>query len=210
MTESALALPVQSCPLNSLTTCTTEALSGIIRKTGQDSFLETTQKCLAYKIMTQSGDALDTLKKLSTGDLVTAAGQFDHQACTVDFTNIDYVGLKKFLGKWTCKEGLFVVNDFTSMTFFPSNELMKELGTIKAPLNGKSKVNPGYVLVRPILYQYTVTSYVGKEWIMFLSDRYSTTFTTLLFDDNTITMKFYDSEAGTVKKVIVLNRNGLE
>ncbi len=210
MTESALAMPFQSCPLNSLTTCTTEAISGIIRKTGQDSFLETTQKCVAYKIMAQTADTLDTLKKMSTGDLVTAAGQYDHQNCTVHFANIEYVGLKKFLGKWTSKDGIFIVTDFTSMTFYPSNELMKELGTSKAPLNGKSKANPGYVLVRPILYQYTVTSYVGREWVMFLSDHYSTTFTTLLFDSNTITMKLYDSEAGTVKKTIILNQNGSE
>ncbi len=194
--------------MGSYARCAMELITGTIRKANDNFYLESQTACRHYAINSTNPENYDTLQRLNSGDAITASGQYDDEKCTVSFTSIEYVGLKKLIGKWSSKDGIFEVHDFRSMTFYPSVELMRELEIQQAGEARIQKKSPDFVLIQPIQYQYSVTSYVDNSWVMFLSDQQSTAFTTISFDGNKVTLQLYDSENGAVKKVLVLTKKG--
>lgn len=206
--ECSTGYAATSGATNSYVPCALELITGTIRKANGAFYLESQTSCRHYTIMSMNPETYDTLQKLTSGDAITASGQYDDEKCTVSFANIEYVGLKKFLGKWTSKDGIFEVHDFRSMTFYPSVELMKELEIQQAGAARIPRQNPDFVLIEPIQYQYSVTSFIENSWVMFLSDQQSTAFTTISFEGNKVTLQLYDSENGSVKKVLVLTKKG--
>jgi hypothetical protein len=186
-----------------------ESLNGIIRRTASGLFLETQTHCRRHSIEVSNSETFETLHKLTSGDAVMATGRYDDEYCKVTISNIDYIGLKQFIGHWSSKEGVFIVHDFKNITFIPSTESTGDFKS-QQKLHKSSKQGSGQqVFSKAIQYQYSVTSSVGSEWVMFLSNEESTTFTTLFFKDKSVTIKIYDSENGSVKKTIALRYHGL-
>lgn len=153
------------------------------------------QSCRRYIIETKTPEAANNLAKLSSGDNITATGFLDKGKCTAVIESIDYVGLKKLLGHWYSSEGIMSVRDFNSIRFYP----------IK--LND-FKNNDNYKSAAPIDYRYSVTPTEGKEWILFLSDKRGTSFSTIQFNKETVTVKIYDSETGQITKTLRLAKWG--
>lgn len=204
-TPAAFALPGSP----SLTPSHPIIFSGVYLKKGPEIEIETEVNCPRYKIKVKNHDTLETLDKVSEGDLITASGFLNKDTCTADLESIDYVGLRKLLGSWTSKSGTFTFHDFNAITFYPSYELMKSLGFAKKFGRKKFEKLPDYVILKSLEYKYSLTPTDGPEWVMFLSNQQSTTFTTLLFDNNSVTMRIYDSENGSINKIIVLTKSNI-
>lgn len=153
------------------------------------------QQCPKYTIETKSEEAISGVRKLSPGDNITASGILDSDSCHALIESIDYVGLKKLLGYWYSHAGIFTIRDFNSLSFYPINTKNLENGTL-------------YRTSDPINYRYSVTPSEGNEWVVFLSDRKSTTFATIQFVKQSAVMKLYDSDTGKITKILHLSKWG--
>lgn len=183
-----------------------QPVSGTLIKSGFDMYIQSDDACGKYRIDPKSEDTLNTMLKLAPGDSVTATGVFDKQNCIAAIESIDYVGLKRLLGNWMSKDGLIYVHDFNTMSFYPLGNTAIADQTTQP---GKTSRAPGFQIVKPVLYKYSLTPSDGKEWVLFLSDAESTTFATIQFNKDIAVMKIYDSENGNVTKVMVLTRRGV-
>ena len=168
-------------------------VSGTISRAGQSLFLISDDPCSRYELTTSNEAAMDSLLKLSEGDTITATGTKDPSTCKIAVETIDYVGLKRLLGVWYSKDAFVTILDFSVMSFYPPSIT-----------DFTSGVNVG---VEPVNYKYSVIPSEGKEWVLFLSDRRTTTFATLQFSKGPAIMKIY-SESGAVSKTMVLFRKG--
>jgi len=156
------------------------------------------QICPKYSIEPKSQEAIDGVRKLSAGDNITATGLLDHETCNAFIESIDYVGLKKLLGYWYSHAGIITVRDFSSLSFYPINSRTFQNGVF-------------YRTADPIDYRYSVTPTEGKEWVIFLSDKKSTTFATIQFSKDSkgsAVMKVYDSDNGKVIRTLYLSKWG--
>ena len=169
------------------------ALNGTVVRKGQQVYLQGSGTCDLLLATTRNQDATAALQKLSDGDHVTATGTVDEASCTAAIENIDYVGLRRLLGKWYSKEGLIEVHDFTRMSFYPVRD---------------SIISANFAAITPVQYKYSVTPSEGKEWVLFLSDRMTTTFATIQFSKELAIMKLFDSDNGKITKVLILNKRG--
>lgn len=166
----------------------------IARDATKLSIVTNNTQCSNYIISTKSRDASAAVKKLSNGDSLTATGLLNPQDCTALIESIEFVGLKKMLGKWYSPEGIIDVRNFNSLSYYPVS--------INIPRYGYATISS----VQPIDYRYSITPTDGKEWVLFLSDRTSTTFATIKFERGNVIMKLYDSETGEVTKTLFLSR----
>lgn len=174
-------------------------VSGTILKTSSGIYLQSNDSCSKYRIETKSDDALSTLTKLSNGDAVTATGLFDTDNCVTVIETVDYVGLRRLLGSWMSRQGLITVHDFSSMSFYPTTGMK---------IKDHSESDSAYTVIKPVQYKYSVTPSNGNEWVVFLSDAESTTFTTIQFSRENAVLKVYDSDTGNVTNVLLLSRRG--
>ncbi|WII70881.1 hypothetical protein QJS83_10455 [Bdellovibrio sp. 22V] len=184
--------------LSLVSTCMASAatpVSGTVVKDPSGVYLLADNGCYRYLVDTKSEDAAESLRKLASGDTITASGLLDKDTCTAVIESIDYVGLKKMLGYWYSQEGVITVRDFKSLNFYPIN--MKDFQ------NGSA-----ISVVEPVRYTYSITPSGGKEWVLFLSDSTSTTFATIQFNKSNATMKIYDSETGNINKILRLSKWG--
>ncbi|MEN0057340.1 MAG: hypothetical protein AAGB31_00790 [Bdellovibrio sp.] len=173
-----------------------QSLSGTVTRTSSDLYIVISNAhCSRYLLVGANEDADNSIRKLSAGDILTASGTLHESTCKASLTSVDYVGLKKLLGYWYSNEGIFTVRDFNYMSFYPMN--------IK---NAQS--DPEYYTGDPISYRYSITPSEGKEWVMFLSDKESTTFATLQMYRGYATMRIYDSDTGQMKKTLRLSKWG--
>ncbi|MFV8259238.1 hypothetical protein ACNQKP_15635 [Bdellovibrio bacteriovorus] len=170
-------------------------ISGTVERDASGVYLRADSSCVRYLIDTKSTDADISVRKLSTGDTLTASGVLDSSTCTAVIESVDYVGLRKMLGYWHSADGLITVRDFNSLSFYPI--------TLNDFQNGQS-----YSEVDPIVYRYSMTPSDGKDWVLFLSDSTSTTFATIRFNKSRATMKIYDSDTGNVTRTLYLNKWG--
>lgn len=150
-------------------------------------------RCEKLLISAKSNEANDILRKLTSGDAITASGLIDSEACTVVIENIDYVGLKRLIGYWHTNDGLISVSDFDSLNFYPIRSKDLKNGLLEK-------------FIEPIKYRYSLTPSEGAEWVLFLSDTTSTTFATIRFGKSTATMNIYDSDTGNIKKVLRMTK----
>ncbi|WP_347358833.1 hypothetical protein [Bdellovibrio sp.] len=170
-------------------------LLGTIERDITGSYLRADSACVRFLIESKSPEAESSIRRLSTGDSVTASGVLDTDNCVAYIESVDYVGLKKMLGYWHSTDGLLTVRDFNSLSFYPIS--------IKDFQKGQD-----YTIVDPITYRYSVTPSTGKDWVLFLSDATSTTFATIRFNKSRATMKIYDSETGNVTRTLHLSKWG--
>lgn len=172
-------------------------ISGLVERnaSGYNLISDKDKECPSYFIETKSEDAAQAVNKLSHGDYITATGLFDSGSCNVLIESIEYVGLKKLLGYWYTSDGIITVRDFNSLSFYPINRRTFDRGVI-------------YRTANPVEYRYSVTPSEGREWVLFLSDKKSTTFATLEFNRGSATLKMYDSDTGKVTKTLYLSKWG--
>lgn len=173
-----------------------QPVSGTVDRTSAGLFLRVPEKahhCDRLLIHAKTDEAVQSLKKLDTGDTITAAGFFAYESCSVFIDSVDYVGLKRLLGHWHSSDGIISVQDFDSLSFYPIN--LKDLT--------KGGV---YEKIEPIRYRYSLTPSEGTEWVLFLSDSTSTTFATLQFSKSSAIMKIYDSDTGAIKKTLRMSK----
>lgn len=168
---------------------------GIVERGPYGAFLISKDdvRCAKFLISAKSNEANEILRKLTSGDAITASGVIDPDTCTVLIENIDYVGLKRLIGYWHTNDGLISVSDFDSLNFYPIK--LKDL-----------KNGPLAKVIEPIKYRYSLTPSEGTEWVLFLSDTTSTTFATIRFGKSTATLNIYDSDTGDIKKVLRMTR----
>ncbi|WP_295905925.1 hypothetical protein [uncultured Bdellovibrio sp.] len=184
-----LSLAVSSVAFSS------QPIVGTIERDFTGVYLHSGDLCPRYVIDSKSEDASTNIRKLTTGDTITATGLLDAQTCKAVIESVEYVGLKKMLGYWYSQDGIITVRDFNSLSFYPIN--------LKDFQNGAD-----YRTADPITYRYSVTPTEGKEWVVFLSDTTSTTFATIQFGKSNATMKIYDSETGDIKKILRMSKWG--
>lgn len=170
-------------------------ISGTVERDISGTYLRADSACVRYLVISTNSDTELSLRKLSTGDTLTASGKLSADNCTASIESIDFVGLKKMLGYWHSSDGLISVQDFTSLSYYPIN--------LKDFQNGRT-----YAEVQPVNYRYSITPTSGKEWVLFLSDRNSTTFATIRFSKSRATMRIYDSENGNITRTLRLNKWG--
>nr|BFD66698.1 hypothetical protein HAGR004_17200 [Bdellovibrio sp. HAGR004] len=170
-------------------------LSGTIERDITGTYLRADSACVRYLVESESQDTEANIRRLSTGDTVTASGVLDPNSCVAYIESVDYVGLKKMLGYWHSSDGLLTVRDFNSLSFYPIS--------VKDFQKGQD-----YAIIDPITYRYSVTPSTGKDWVVFLSDATSTTFATIRFNKSRATMKIYDSETGNVTRTLHLSKWG--
>jgi hypothetical protein len=150
-----------------------------------------------YPIESGAPDVEESLKKLSTGDLISGSGVFTDSG-KISLEYIDYVGLRRMLGKWISSDGLLQVKNFSEMKFYPHTNSDTET-TVPMTLANVPKT-----------FQYSVTPSGGKAWVLFLSDANAktTTFATIQINGANATLKTFDSETGGVTKTLRLVKWG--
>lgn len=188
---------------------------GTIEKQGSRLYFLTGNLCARYAISPNTGASeLASLRRLSSGDLVTATGELDHNTCIATIESVDYVGLRQLLGLWVSEDGVITVRDFVSLRYYP---LQSDHDSAKDKLKseGRRKTSDFYNLTTetlhvgtPVDYRYSITPSEGDEWVVFLSDNQSTTFATIQLGRNTAIMKIFDSETGVLTRTLRLAKWG--
>ncbi|MGE5085531.1 MAG: hypothetical protein ACM3MG_04470 [Bacillota bacterium] len=166
-------------------------VSGTIARNGQSLFLISSDSCTRYELTTRNEAAMDSLLKLSDGDIITATGNKIPASCQINVETIDYVGLKRLLGVWYSKDAVVEIHNYNEMSFYPL--VMTDIVNSITPTS--------------VDYKYSLIPSEGKEWVVFLSDKKTTTFATLQFSKGPVIMKIY-SESGDVTKTMILFRKG--
>lgn len=174
---------------------TANSFSGELIQLQGNLFLSLPQKCNRYRLLPKNNEASAHLRKLGSGDVITATGLLDHQNCQAFVESVEYVGLRRLLGYWYSKSGIITVRDYSSLSFYPVS---------KAHLPGPLAEQTG----DPITYRYSVTPSGGKEWVVFLSNAQGTSFATLRFAGRTVTMKIFDPETGDLHQTLRLSKWG--
>jgi hypothetical protein len=182
--------------ISSAVALSAQPISGSIAVFAKSMYLNAqNEPCTRYEITSKKESALAALIKLSNGDVITATGIKDPASCKVIIESVDFVGLKRLLGLWYSKDGVLAVQDFNLMRYYPAG--------LPALIESS---NPD---AAPVDYKYRMVPSEGKEWVLFLSNTFSTTFATIQFSTKgTATMKTYDSESGNITKTMVLTRKG--
>ena len=167
-------------------------VSGMIDRVGQSLFLMSSDPCTRYELTTRNEAAMDSLLMLSDGDVITATGSKIPGSCQINVETIDYVGLKRLLGIWYSKEAVVEIRNYNEMSFYPP--VMPDFANGEKP-------------TASVDYKYSVIPSEGKEWVLFLSDKKTTTFATLQFSKGPVIMKIY-SDSGNVIRTMILFRKG--
>lgn len=182
--------------LTSLPIFANQPIYGVVTRdtTKLSIVLDNNSDCTNFVISSKSEEASSAIKKLSHGDSLTATGQLNPSDCTALIESIEYVGLKKMLGKWYSADGIIDVRNYNLLSYYP------------IPINIPNTDYVTFNVIKPIEYRYSLTPTDSTEWVLFLSDRTSTTFATIQFGKGNAVMKFYDSETGDITKTLFLSR----
>ncbi len=167
-----------------------QPINGVLDFKYEDVFLLTNSSCKSYRLNSISSDALKTIKKLATGDSITGMGVISEAECKIELQSISYVGLKKFIGSWYGDEGMYSIKDFATLIFYPISSIS----------------DPDLTNLEIIQYKYSLTPSSGKEWVLFLSDKTTTVFATLIINGDSAQISTYDSENGEITKTIHLTK----
>ena len=172
------------------------SVSGIIQRNGDAYYLRDEESGIVYQIESSSTEVADSLRKLSSGDLINGTGIVQYKSNRLILETIDYVGLRRMLGKWISNDGLLQVKNFSEMKFYPHN-------------SPTSPTPTGLVLSdSPITFRYSLTPADGKAWVLFLSDSSKTTFATIQINGANATLKTFDPDTGAVAKTLRLVKWG--
>lgn len=164
-------------------------VAGILEKNNQGTFLTLTQTSQKYKIASTTGDAVDSIERLNSGDYITGNGDINEDAKTIQLNSLDYVGLKKILGLWYSGGSVMNFSTFTDLSVYP--------------LMGKNLV----VALSPKTdLHYSLAPYSGNQWAIFLSSQDATVFATIEFSEKEATMHIFDSETGQNTRTMRLVR----
>ncbi|MBC7371902.1 MAG: hypothetical protein H7326_10075 [Bdellovibrionaceae bacterium] len=182
-----------------------QTVSGFIGKSGSNLFLIPQNSTNYYALVAGNDDVKESLDRLGKGDFITGQGALDTINKKLTVSSINYVGLRKLLGRWVGGDGMMVFKDFSRMKFSPR---LAQNSTGNIPNNYQKE------------FRYTLSPSDGSEWALFLSDGKSTMFATVEFDagktslqseplvirKSTILMKIYESESGNIIRTLKLER----
>jgi hypothetical protein len=171
------------------------AVSGTIQRNGDVFLLRLENLGSVYQIDSSSPEVIESLTKLSTGDTLSGTGTIPYKSNKIILETIDYVGLRRMLGKWISNDGLLQVKNFSEMKFYPH--------TVPGASTNQTRIGLSEV---PTTYQYSVTPAEGKAWVMFLSDSNKTVFATIQIHGANATLKTFDPETGAMTRTLRLTK----
>lgn len=139
-----------------------------------------------FTLNSPSTSTLIQIGRLEDGDLVSAGGVLDYTSRVALINSIEYVGLKKLLGRWYTSDRIFEFSSFTDLHLY--------------------KPNPPNVTN----FRYSTAPSSGNDWTLFLSDTNNkrTVLATIRFSKTAATLKLIDSETGGIAETIRLTRRG--
>lgn len=172
------------------------SLSGVLTKKDGQFFLTPSQSEQAYSLVNTAAEASDALLKLETGDYITGSGVIDEVQHKIELQALDYVGLKKLLGRWYSGDSVMNFTTFSNLSVYP---FMKNLlqPAIIGPVPLKTE------------FRYSTAPYYGGRWAVFLSDNGGNTiFATLEITGDSAVIRTVNTQTGTTIRTLRLVRWG--
>lgn len=139
-----------------------------------------------FTLRSSSTTNLIHLGKLETNDSIVASGSLDSVNKIAHIDIIEFVGLKKILGRWHSEGKVFDFKNFTDLNLYKDQPPLKTA------------------------FRYSTTPADGNYWTLLLSDTNNkrTFLATINFSNPTATLKLIDSETGEISKTFLLSRRG--
>lgn len=166
-----------------------ENFSGYIERTERGIFLVIDSPAKAGRLSLQSSSTrtLIQIGRLNTGDFLAASGSVDSEQNIAFVNSIDYVGLKKLLGRWKTSNGqLFEFASFQDLYIYKSRP------------------------VATSVFRYSAAPSNGDSWTLLLSDSHKkrTLIANVTFGRANASLKLIDSETGAIAETLRLVRQG--
>ncbi len=166
-----------------------ENFSGYIDRTERGIFLVVDSPAKIGRLVLQSSSTrtLIQIGRLNTGDFLAASGSLDSEQNIAFVNNIDYVGLKKLLGRWKTSNGqLFEFASFQDLYIYKSRP------------------------VATSVFRYSAAPSNGDSWTLLLSDSHKkrTLIANVTFGRANASLKLIDSETGAIAETLRLVRQG--
>lgn len=173
-----------------------ESLSGVITKKDSQLFLTLSQTDQTYALTNVSSDAREAYSKLETGDYITGSGAINTAKQEIQLQALDYVGLKKLLGRWYSGDSVMNFSTFSNLSVYPFIKTILE---------------PKFVMPVPLItqFRYSTAPYYGGRWAVFLSDEVgNTSFATLEINGDTAVIRTVNPQTGATVRTLRLVRWG--
>lgn len=171
-----------------------DSLSGTISVSGLRILFVPDSASTPFTVQAPSAGTAAILGRLSDGDSIIATGTLDARNNIASIESVDFVGLRKVIGRWHIRDakGLMRFNTYQDVDVFSI-----------ALANGNSSI------VAQKSLKYTVSPANNGDWIMFLSDDRSTQMGSFTLTDSLATLKLFNARTGDVSQVIRLQKVGL-
>ncbi len=129
------------------------------------------------------------LKKLDTGDLISAQGKIDKSSDSIRITQINFVGLRRLLGSWyTENQDIFNFINYSELELY-TQKIARALVSNKTPIHN---------------YKYSMVPSKGETWSLFVIDRKKVTVGTLRFVHDQIEINLLNQKTGEVGRRLKL------
>ena len=166
-----------------------ENFSGSIERTERGIFLILDSPTKMGRLVLQSSSTrtLIQIGRLNSGDFLAASGTLDSEQNIAFVNSIDYVGLKKLLGRWRSSNGqLFEFASFQDLYIYKSRP------------------------VATSVFRYSAAPSSGDSWTLLLSDSHKkrTLIANVTFGRANASLKLIDSETGAIAETLRLVRQG--
>ncbi|MCB0407316.1 MAG: hypothetical protein KDD34_03870 [Bdellovibrionales bacterium] len=172
----------------------TDALEGIIYRTGNKIYFKSTGDFQYYKIRPTNAYVNRDIQQLESGDSLEASGYLEKSKSIFHIDSVHFVGLKKILGVWKDQtNNLFQFVNFEKLTVY-----------LRPSTNRVHSMSSDYTPVKS--FQYTITPNPSNDWSILINDNLSIQTGNLEFEKNNIKIHFINSETGEITKTVTLQR----
>lgn len=142
-----------------------------------------------YKIEGLSDQVNSQVKGLQDGDLLSATGELAEATKTAYVETVDFVGLKRILGRWKSQDGYRIYfKDFRSAVVEQKQPL---------PWNPEEQTTLDLV--------YAILPLKDENWSLFMTNRKSVRVGTLSIQNKTLSIQLVDQRTGKVTEDISLS-----
>ncbi|PIS11548.1 MAG: hypothetical protein COT73_03410 [Bdellovibrio sp. CG10_big_fil_rev_8_21_14_0_10_47_8] len=149
----------------------------VIIEDGSYTFIDTSSNQFKLRAVTDS--AKQALLKLQNLDAISGtATQYDDRTLLLE--SIDFVGLRRLIGRWTGDSQLVDFQDYTRVRIFSSQSSNH--------------------------FRYAISPSSGDSWRVFFSTENSVTLGSLLIQGQTAQIDLYDATTGDVSHTIQLQK----
>lgn len=158
-------------------------------KDGQKYFTPSTTPNVVWKLDGLSDEVKTQLGSLQDGDFLSATGELTKLDQTAYVETVDFVGLKRILGRWVSKDGTSIVfKDFRSAEVEQQQPL---------PWNPDDE--------RKVDLVYTILPLKAADWSLLMSNRKTVRVGTLQIHDSDLTIQLVDQTTGKITEDISLS-----